>query len=604
MAGSSKYWEKRALEREARWTDKCQKEIEQEMARYYAASIREIEKDILVLYGRFAMDNGLSMRDARTLLHGQEFRDWRMGMKEYLAEIKRLQDAGQISESRGLLRELNTLAMRSRITVLDKLRSETLRELDSLGRKTETAMGRFLGDAYKDAYYRSVFDIGKEGMFRGSFSKVDSKQVENVLRTPWSGKNYSERIWKDMQKLESTIQDVVTQGIHRGLSAQKMTQKVMERMNVSQSNAERLVRTEMNYAQNQAALEGIKDAGLMYYCFVAVMDRRTTPICREHDGEVFPVEEARAGSNVPPLHPRCRSTIIASLDEEGTGAKGGRRVSRGSKGQNISIPAEMKYSDWKAVYVDKSKTWTEWKVETGYKGREMFANSVSFSSQAKANDGIMRMKDSAGLVVDVIHKEMAVVADNGLRNNYTVNYEFVNSKAYHDKFEKLTRHKPVDEALYKQSAKMLAHRTGSEYEDIAMLDARTGELLVENTSASGEDKFKAGLTKEQASYLDSLKRQFEILHNHPGSTPPSMADIEGLFIRPLAVASTISGHDGSLYRMIKRKQHDNIKEFLDAVYESVRSRYPDWPKKMIEIHAADTAVELLDEYEYLNYVKR
>lgn len=360
------------MEREARWTDKCQKEIEQEMARYYAASIREIEKDILVLYGRFAMDNGLSMRDARTLLHGQEFRDWRMGMKEYLAEIKRLQDAGQISESRGLLRELNTLAMRSRITVLDKLRSETLRELDSLGRKTETAMGRFLGDAYKDAYYRSVFDIGKEGMFRGSFSKVDSKHVENILRTPWSGKNYSERIWKDMQKLESTIQDVVTQGIHRGLSAQKMTQKVMERMNVSQSNAERLVRTEMNYAQNQAALEGIKDAGLMYYCFVAVMDRRTTPICREHDGEVFPVEEARAGSNVPPLHPRCRSTIIASLDEEGTGAKGGRRVARGSKGQNISIPAEMKYSDWKAVYVDKSKTWAEWKRETGYNGREMF----------------------------------------------------------------------------------------------------------------------------------------------------------------------------------------------------------------------------------------
>jgi len=392
MAGSSKYWEKRALEREARWTDKCQKEIEQEMARYYAASIREIEKDILVLYGRFAMDNGLSMRDARTLLHGQEFRDWRMGMKEYLAEIKRLQDAGQISESRGLLRELNTLAMRSRITVLDKLRSETLRELDSLGRKTETAMGRFLGDAYKDAYYRSVFDIGKEGMFRGSFSKVDSKQVENVLRTPWSGKNYSERIWKDMQKLESTIQDVVTQGIHRGLSAQKMTQKVMERMNVSQSNAERLVRTEMNYAQNQAALEGIKDAGLMYYCFVAVMDRRTTPICREHDGEVFPVEEARAGSNVPPLHPRCRSTIIASLDEEGTGAKGGRRVSRGSKGQNISIPAEMKYSDWKAVYVDKSKTWAEWKQETGYKGREMFASAASSSSQAGVDSGIIKTR--------------------------------------------------------------------------------------------------------------------------------------------------------------------------------------------------------------------
>lgn len=378
MADStSKYWEKRAREREARWTEKCQREIEQEMARYYAAALREIEKDILALYARFAQDNALSMKDARKLLHGQEFRDWRMGMKDYLTEIKRLKDAGQISESQGLLRELNTLAMRSRITVLDKLRSETMRELDSLGRKTETAMEKFLGEAYKDAYYRSVFDIGKEGMFRGSFSKVDSKQVENVLRTPWSGKNYSERIWNDMKKLEGTIQDMVTQGVHRGLSVQKMTQKVMERMNVSRSNAERLVRTEMNYAQNQAALEGIKDAGMGYFRFVAVLDSRTTPICRGHDGEVFPVEEASPGSNVPPLHPRCRSTIIASLDDSEAGTKGGRRAARGSKGKTIGIPDEMKYSDWKAVYVDKSKTWSEWKQETGYKGKEMFTRFSS-----------------------------------------------------------------------------------------------------------------------------------------------------------------------------------------------------------------------------------
>lgn len=388
MADStSKYWEKRAREREAHWTDKCQREIEQEMARYYAAALREIEKDILALYARFAQDNALSMKDTRNLLHGQEFRDWRMGMKDYLAEIKRLKDAGQISESQGLLRELNTLAMRSRITVLDKLRSETLRELDSLGRKTETAMGKFLGDAYKDAYYRSVFDIGKEGMFRGSFSKVDSKQVENVLRTPWSGKNYSERIWNDMKKLEGTIQDMVTQGIHRGLSIQKMTQKVMERMNVSRSNAERLVRTEMNYAQNQAALEGIKDAGMGFFRFVAVLDSRTTPICRGHDGEVFPVEEASPGSNVPPLHPRCRSTIIASLDDDSSGKRPkGTRIARDSEGRNIRVPRDMRYEDWKRVHIDRTMNNREFSLKMN--------EEAAYKAKTDKNFGFRRKKQT------------------------------------------------------------------------------------------------------------------------------------------------------------------------------------------------------------------
>ena len=191
-----------------------------------------------------------------------------------------------------------------------------------------------------------------------------------------------------------------------------------------------------------------------------------------------------------------------------------------------------------------------------------------------------------------------------IKNDYSINFELINSKAYHDKFEGLTSHKDVDEAMYKQAAKIFKHRTGSEYEDIAMLDARTGKLLVENTSASGEDKFKAGLTKKQAAYLESLKKEFEILHNHPGSTPPSLADIEGLFIRPLAIASTILGHDGTLYRMVKKKVYSNISKFLEKVFDEVKGTHPDWPKKLVEIHATDVAIEILCKDGYMDYIKR
>ena len=298
------------------------------------------------------------------------------------------------------------------------------------------------------------------------------------------------------------------------------------------------------------------------------------------------VDNADVGSNLPPLHPRCRCTIIADFGDGKSIGK--RRIARDENGKNIHIPADMRYADWKAVYIDKTKSLASWE--------KSFANV--------AENGKMKIKGGVGSVSEAIHREQAVVRDNGLRNKYTVDFDLVNSKTYHDKYEGLTGHKPVDEALYKQVAAMLSHRTGSKYEDIAMLDARTGELLVENISASGSIEFMAGLTTEQANYLAGLQRDFEILHNHPGGTPPSMADIEGLFKRDFAVASTIAGHDGSLYRMVKKKVHADIKQFLKNIYDDTRVLHPDWPKDLVELHSTDLALEVLVKQGYMIYTKR
>ena len=67
---SEQYWARRADERERYWHKKSQETIEKELARYYASSLEEIQKDIQALYGRFAKDNQLSMTDARKLLQG------------------------------------------------------------------------------------------------------------------------------------------------------------------------------------------------------------------------------------------------------------------------------------------------------------------------------------------------------------------------------------------------------------------------------------------------------------------------------------------------------------------------------------------------------
>lgn len=56
-----------------------------------------------------------------------------------------------------------------------------------------------------------------------------------------------------------------------------MAKLVQQRMNVGKHEATRLVRTEMNYVQNQAALDSIKDAEMKYYIFLATLDKKHLP---------------------------------------------------------------------------------------------------------------------------------------------------------------------------------------------------------------------------------------------------------------------------------------------------------------------------------------
>ena len=65
---------------------------------------------------------------------------------------------------------------------------------------------------------------------------------------------------------------------------------------------------------------------------------------------------------MPPLHPHCRSTIVASLKGDST-PKGGR-AARDKAGQYIRVPADMKYEWWYNKYISR-KTEIEFRSVIG-----------------------------------------------------------------------------------------------------------------------------------------------------------------------------------------------------------------------------------------------
>ena len=360
---SRKYWLRRAINDAHAWENRCRETIEQEVAAHYQQALRAIKGDILKLYANFAKDNGLDFGEAQQLLSGREFREWRMSMQEYLQRIA--------SGDKGLERELNALAMRPRITRLEKLYAETLQELDKMGRDVDKSMRDFLAEAYKGNYAKNIFDLVKVGGLSVAMSKLDNIGVEKVLAARWSGKNFSQRIWTNTKLLGGVLKETVANGVHRGLSIQQMSRMVENKMQSGYGNAVRLVRTEMNYVNNQAHFDSMKDAGVAAYEFIAVLDNRTSTQCKTRDGETYLLEEKSVGFNYPPLHPRCRSTVAPFI--EGVSKKG-TRIAKDKSGKYIDIPSSMNYKDYESVYIRKEKSLETWKAEHNLIPRLKFVN--------------------------------------------------------------------------------------------------------------------------------------------------------------------------------------------------------------------------------------
>ena len=88
----------------------------------------------------------------------------------------------------------------------------------------------------------------------------------------------------------------------------------VEELLLSRARTETIFRTNLMSAYNSGHMDAVYDpliADLIPAMqFLAIIDGRTTEICRRLDGEIIMKDEAGIADLVPPLHYNCRSTVI------------------------------------------------------------------------------------------------------------------------------------------------------------------------------------------------------------------------------------------------------------------------------------------------------
>ena len=508
------YWTQRKANLIYEQMDKAEKQADK-FDKVYEEAKTYLDKEINKIFDKFQRDYGLSENVARQVLKT-------MKNKKDLADLRRMLEARPNDPNiQRLLADLDSPAYTYRMKRLERLSDDLDLMRSSIYLSEKQGSDDFYGDLMKDSYYKATFDLQQQTGLAYSFSDLPETEIKRLQGLKWTGEAYSDRIWSNTGALASSVKDELLVSLMTGRSARATAQVIAERFEVGQNKARRLVRTESAFFHNQMELLSYEDAEITKYKFVAVLDKRTSHICQQHDNKVYNTDEAVPGVNYPPLHPWCRSTTIAH-DEDADYSKLERRARNPETGKTELVPADMTYKEWYSKYVAEPR-------ERELSGRPFGAN-----------------------------------------------LDYVRSDKFVDKLKNHPKTSHISEPIARVSRQMLQHRNGTPFEDYYLLNADTGRVIALSNKAR---KRKGVVYNEQVrkAFKESPEQSLVSMHNHPSGYPPSLSDFVSLQQRSknntVKYGLTI-GHDGSVYWYSKPNKR---------IHKKANQEYENLIEKMIKL---------------------
>lgn len=346
---NSEYWKKRfeLLEQSQNQLGiQCYADIEKQ----YRQAQRQLEGQITAWYQRFADNNGITIQDARKMLTSKELAEFKWDIKDYI------QYGQENAVSGAWMQQLENASARYHISRLECLKIQNQQSLEVLFGNQLDSIDSAMRGIYKSGYYKTAFELQKGVGIGWDFATLDEKQISKVINKPWAadGKNFSERIWGNRQKLVNELNNTLTQNIILGKDPQKAIDEIARKMNTSKTNAGRLVMTEEAFFSSAAQKDCFSELDVEQFEIVATLDSHTSEICQNMDGKHFPMSQWEVGVTAPPFHVWCRSTTVPYFEDDFDSV--GERAARGEDGKTYYVPADMNYKDWKKAFVDGDKS--------------------------------------------------------------------------------------------------------------------------------------------------------------------------------------------------------------------------------------------------------
>lgn len=316
----------------------------QDMEELYLDAQRSVQKEIESWYARFAVNNQISLTDARKWLTAGQLEEFHWSVEQYI----------KIGEQAGLdaawLKKLENASARFHISRLEAVQTGIQQQLELLYGNQVDSLDALLKKVVGNGYTHTAFEVQKGVGLGWDITGLDQKKLETLLSKPWTtdGRTFRDRCWLNKNDLVGSVSKSLTQGLLRGDSPSKITTAIQKQFGVHRYKVGRLVNTETTYFNAVATKECYKDLDVEMVEIIETLDSHTCSICGGLDGKVIPISQYEPGVTVPPFHPNCRGTTAPAIDPK----YAGERAARNADGDVYYVPANMKYADWVQTFVN------------------------------------------------------------------------------------------------------------------------------------------------------------------------------------------------------------------------------------------------------------
>lgn len=319
--GSYDYWRNRENEQHKHNITE-EKKYNQELNKIYKDMMDECKRSINNFYAKYASENGITMAEAKKRASKLDIEEFSRKAKRYVKDKDFTKEVNEAMKLYNLTMKVNRLEL---------LKAD-------LGLELAKGHSKIYQLFYKALKKRSIDEFKRQSGVLGKTVQDNTKLAKSIVNADFHNATFSDRIWMHQDLLKNDLNKLLQIGLIQGKNPKTLATELRKRFNVKQSDAERLMQTELARVQVEAQKKSYIENGLEEYEYIACGGSDVCDVCKALDGKHFKIKDMMPGLNAPPMHPRCHCSTAPSVDRKD-------------------------YDEW-LNYLEKGGTTAEWKSLT------------------------------------------------------------------------------------------------------------------------------------------------------------------------------------------------------------------------------------------------
>ena len=260
----------------------------------------ECKRSINNFYAKYASENGITMAEAKK-------RASKLDIEEYARKAAKYVKTKDFTKEANDAMKIYNLTMK--VNRLELLKAD-------LGLELAKGHSKIYQLFYKALKKRSIDEFKRQSGILGKTVQNNTKLANSIVNASFHNATFSDRIWMHQDLLKSDLNKLLQIGLIQGKNPKTLATELRKRFNVKQSDAERLMQTELARVQVEAQKKSYIENGLEEYEYIACGGSDVCDVCKALDGKHFKIKDMMPGLNAPPMHPRCHCSTAPSVDRK------------------------------------------------------------------------------------------------------------------------------------------------------------------------------------------------------------------------------------------------------------------------------------------------